>query len=186
VVWLLIILVPLYVAVRGSGLWGGEGVVPIVSRFVGADKGLSLAYRFNNEDLLAQKAREHPVLGWGRWGRHLLFDPSGNALTVAESVWIITFGQSGLVGLAAVMGLLLLPQAWFLRRYPARLWAQPRWAPAAVLMVVLCLYAVDNLLNAMVNPVYMLAAGGLVGLGGPAEGVLPTRQGEATAEGGAS
>jgi hypothetical protein len=37
-------------------------------------------------------------------------------------------------------------------------------APAASLAVMLLLYMVDNLLNAMTNPMFMLVAGGIAGL----------------------
>jgi hypothetical protein len=172
-VGVVIALVILYVTVRAAGLWDAETMAQVASGLFGESKGQSLAYRVQNEELLAERAREQPLLGWGRWGRNLLRDENGNSPTVAESLWIITFGQVGLIGLAALMALLLLPQASFVRRYAAGLWASPQLAPAAAWMTVLTLYAVDSLLNAMVNPVYMLAAGGLVGLGGRRHQALP-------------
>ena len=40
----------------------------------------------------------------------------------------------------------------------------PSFAPAAALAVLLGLYMLDNLSNAMYNPIYVLAAGGLAGM----------------------
>ncbi len=172
-VWMLIALVLLYVTVRATGLWDAEVMVQGASALLGEEKGQSLAFRVHTEELLAARAREQPLLGWARWGRSLLWNERRNKIAVADSLWIITFGQTGWIGLAAVMALLLLPPVSFLRRYPAGLWALPQWAPAAAWMAVMILYTVDCLLNAMVNPVYMLAAGGLVGLAGGGHPALP-------------
>ncbi|MDR3637128.1 MAG: tetratricopeptide repeat protein, partial [Isosphaeraceae bacterium] len=47
---------------------------------------------------------------------------------------------------------------------PARAWSAPSLAPATALAVLSGLYMLDNLSNAMFNPIYLLAAGGLAGL----------------------
>ena len=39
-------------------------------------------------------------------------------------------------------------------------------APAGALAILLGLYMLDNLLNAMINPIFMVAAGGITGLVG--------------------
>ena len=49
-------------------------------------------------------------------------------------------------------------------RQPARFWRDPETACAAVFAVLLVLYAVDCLLNAMLNPIFLIAAGGVVAL----------------------
>jgi len=57
-----------------------------------------------------------------------------------------------------------MPVFLLLRYYPARSWMHPQIAPAVVLCVLLGLYMVDNLLNAMINPIFMVASGGITGL----------------------
>ena len=84
-------------------------------------------------------------------------------MTVVDSLWIKAFGESGAIGLFSVFAVILLPVLLFWRRFAD---AHAGRGPAVVLAVLLVLYAVDCCLNAMVNPVYMLAAGGLAGLDG--------------------
>ncbi len=102
--------------------------------------------------------------GWGRWGRSLIRDEEGRQISIPDGLWIITLGQFGLVGLTALTALLLLPILLLLRRYPIRMWGHPLVAPAAGLAIVVTLFMIDNLFNAMINPVFVLAAGGLAGL----------------------
>ena len=48
-----------------------------------------------NEELLSSRAREQFLFGWGGYGRNMIFDGAGNAVTVTDSLWIIAFGQNG-------------------------------------------------------------------------------------------
>ena len=50
-----------------------------------------------------------------------------------------------------------------MRRIPVRYWVQPAVGAPAALAVALVLYVFDGLLNAMLNPIFMLAAGGISG-----------------------
>ena len=54
----------------------------------------------------------------------------------------------------------------FVWLYPPRRWSEPAVAPAAAIAVLLALFMIDCLMNAMVNPVYLLGVGGLTGLTG--------------------
>ena len=92
------------------------------------------------------------------------FDERGRDMAVTDGQWIITFGQRGLIGLVALTMIILLPPVLVFRRFPARRWNVAALAPAVALSVILVLYMIDNLFNAMVNPVFVLVAGGLAGL----------------------
>ena len=124
----------------------------------------SLEFRFNNEEILADKARQQVLFGWGGWGRNRVYDDEGNDITVTDSLWIIAYGINGLVGLTGLYWSFFAPILAFIRRYPARTWTNPQIAPASLVMVVLLLFMVDTLLNAMTNPVFSVASGGLAGL----------------------
>jgi hypothetical protein len=138
-----------------------RGVIP-------QERLLSLEFRFKNEDLLADKAREKILLGWGGWGRNRIYDYDWNGklidVSVTDSVWIITFGSNGLVGLISLLSSFFLPVIGFVQRYPASLWKNRQVAPAAALVVILALFMLDCLLNAMVNPVFALVCGGVTGV----------------------
>ena len=88
----------------------------------------------------------------------------GNDISVTDGLWIIIFGQNGLVGLGLFMLFLLLPVVNFLRCYPSKYWNHYLVAPAGMLAILLCLYMEDNLLNAMTNPIFAVIAGGLAGV----------------------
>ena len=102
------------------------------------------------------------VGGLGGWGRSHVYDEEGRDVTVTDGMWIGTFGANGLLGLSGLLLLLALPAALLVRRYPARTWDSPQLAPAVVLAVVCLLWSVDNLFNAMPNPLYPAACGGIV------------------------
>ncbi len=152
-----------YVSVRTAGMWSGGQAVPVVERLIDARKGRSIRFRLQNENIIAANVRRRPVFGWGR--QLIPTDDHQGGHAVWDSLWIIVFAQGGSFGLASLMAVLLAPVARFVWRFPAAQWQDAAVAPAAALAVALILYATDNLANAMVNPVFMLAAGGLSGLG---------------------
>lgn len=159
---LLIAVPPLYITVRAKGLWSGAQLVELASQ-VNEDRALSLDGRFQNEVMLVEKAFQKPLFGWGTWGRWRIRDDMDRDITTADSLWIISLGQTGLVGLGSLVALVLLPVLLLMRRVPVRHWMQPATGAAAVLAVLLLVYMLDSLLNAMLNPIFVLAAGGLSG-----------------------
>lgn len=162
-VWLLIAIAPAYMMLRGSGDWGGAAIADFAGS-VHERRGESFRTRLENEDRLVAKAMEKPILGWGRWGRNRVFDEDGRDITLSDGLWVIVLGQSGIVGLVAITSVMLIPAVAFARRYSAPTWMRPEVAGAAALSVLVSLYSVDCLFNAMLNPVYVLAMGGLVSL----------------------
>jgi hypothetical protein len=154
--------VPSYMLLRGSRMVSGQTVVAVVREFVDADRARSLNVRFENEERLAAKAMEQPWFGWGRWGRSRVFDHHGRDISLTDGYWIIVLGQSGLTGLGLYSLSMLLPILLFARRFPAKFWFHPALAPAMAAATCLLIYQMDNLMNAMLNPVYAVMAGGLI------------------------
>lgn len=127
----------------------------------------SLEYRFKNENLLLDKVHERIIFGWGGWGRsQFVINEGERQKVVRDSLWIVAFSTYGTVGLVSVTASLLLPAVRFFgsRYRPASARSRRELAPATVLAVILVLYMVDCLINAMINPVFILASGGLSGL----------------------
>jgi hypothetical protein len=158
----IVVLILAYVSVRATGLWSGEQSVPVVQTLINPAKASSIGFRLRNEDIIVRNVLERPVFGWGR-----LTGGANNhrgGLAVRDSLWIVVFGECGFLGLIALMATLLLPVMVFVWDVPGDRWQQAGVAPAAALAVVMILYTLDNLANGMVNPVFMLAAGGLSGL----------------------
>jgi len=167
-----------YLATRATGYWSGRNVVDFIAENFSEERAASLWFRMENENILAEKARQKEIFGWGGWGRARVYDDEGEDISITDGLWIIVFGNTGLVGLFGLTGAVLMPIRVLLRSYPVKYWDHPMVAPASALAVLLGLYMIDNLLNAMINPMFMLVAGGICGLSrepldtgkGPAEG----------------
>ena len=151
-----------YVSVRATGIWSGEEAPPVVEKLIDADKSRSILFRLDNENIISANVRERPVFGWGRQMESADDHRGGRA--VPDSLWIGVFAQCGAVGLISIMAVLLLPVAVFITQYPSTRWLDAAVAPTAALAVVVTLYTLDDLANAMVNSVLMLASDGLAGL----------------------
>lgn len=164
IVWVLIAGICYYLFLGASGTFPNKQIIGTMSQFFNADRVGSLQFRFDNEEILGVKARQRMLFGWGGFGRNRVFDEMGEDTTITDSLWIIAFGVNGVFGLASMTASILLPSIVFLVRYPARLWKNPNVAPAAALAVCVVLYMLDCVLNAMVNPIFMLAAGGLASI----------------------
>ncbi|MFY3745934.1 hypothetical protein ACOQFB_18630 [Anaeromyxobacter sp. Red801] len=147
-----------FVAARLSG-WTGAEVISGAER-IQPERADSLAFRVRNEQMLIEKAMEHPGLGWGRFGRSRVYDEDGRDVSVTDSLWVILLGTMGLVGLLSVATLLLAPTLLLLGRAPARHWDHPALAPVAAVALGTVLFAVDCLFNAMTSPVFLAMSGG--------------------------
>jgi hypothetical protein len=165
--WLLLLAaIPiLYVGVRSTGAWSGMDLVEAVSEYVEEDRARSLEFRFNNENVLIVKALEHSAFGWGGWGRSRIYeDDTGKDSAVTDGLWIIQLGDRGFFGLCGFGAALLMPVLRFSSVFPTSLWSARAVAPLTVCAVVVTLWCIDSLLNAMVLPLYILLAGVLAGI----------------------
>lgn len=151
-----------YPLLRGGGLIPTEQLVSLVHTR-SPERAQSLEFRFDNEDMLLERASEKPFFGWGGWGRNQIFDPvTGEVLSVSDGMWIITIGQWGWLGYLAMFGLLCLPLLALWWRY--RLVPNRDIPPAAgVLAVILGASLIDLLPNATMVPLTWLIAGALLG-----------------------
>lgn len=156
--------VPGYMVARTIGGWDGSQLEQGAEAIAGHERAASLQMRLDNEDLLTDKALRKPLFGWGRWGRHRVFDEDGNDISTTDGLWVIVLGQAGLFGLSALVGSFFLPALNVGLIVRKREWRSALYAAPTVLALLLVLYMMDNILNAMVNPVYTLIAGGLAGL----------------------
>jgi hypothetical protein len=156
----LALFVPLYCAIRIPRVWSGSELTD-VSALVSSERASSLKFRLMNEDMLLERASLRPVFGWARWGRARVRDDMGRDISITDGLWIIVFGNQGLVGLFAMMGVFLTPVAGLWRAIRPSAWKHPLVAPAAAMCVMGLLFFVDNIFNDMNHPVYMMAIGGL-------------------------
>ena len=161
---LLLIVYPVYVGLRAYQVWDGTSLVAMVAK-KSIDRAQSLEFRIENENKLAIKGVERPVFGWGGWGRSRVYDENGRDLTVTDGQWIILLGTRGffaIIVFTLVMGMPLLLLWW---RCPLPTWRTPEVAPLAFMAVWLLVYMIDCIPNSMINPIFTLFIGGMIGWG---------------------
>lgn len=106
---LMALFVLVYPVLRSYDLFPVDRVLE-AARVLGEDRAGSLMTRFHNEEIVLAHARERLLLGWGSYGRHLVFDPDmGNVVVITDGAWIIQVGMQGVVGFLTQFGTLLLP-----------------------------------------------------------------------------
>lgn len=170
--WVLVAfaLVPaLYIGSRATLNWEG-GFLVDKARLISADRAASLESRLEHEVLLIEHALKKPVFGWGTYNRNrpdILPSEKREGMmgdrSITDSLWVITLGQKGLVGLASLGGVLLLPALIVGLRIPAPAWASPQYGAVTALAVVSTAFTYDALVNAMYNPVVLVASGAALG-----------------------
>ncbi len=151
---------PVYTYVRAQDMWNAENLIALIET-VSADRAQSLEFRVENDRVLADHAMQQPWFGWSGFNRSIVKMPDSKNNAVPDGMWIILLGKTGVVGLAGFLAALILPVVLFLRRFPATLWFTPTVAPLTAISIVLSLYAVDCLFNAMENPIFILMAGAM-------------------------
>lgn len=159
---LLALLVLAYPLAKSANLVPYEIMVGEAAK-ISTDRANSLKFRFDNEEVLYERALRKPAFGWGTWGRNQIIDPNtGNFATVTDGRWIITMGVFGWVGYIAEFGLLVLPllMLWQVGRRPGA--GLPGLAGPLALMLAINL--VDLIPNATLTPLTWLMAGALLGL----------------------
>jgi hypothetical protein len=152
-----------YMLARSVGGWSGYNLVAQIDKF-SSERAISLAFRFDCENTLIGRAALRPVFGWGLNGNFMVTDINGNPEAVPDGYWVIALGISGIFGLVSLYTALLMPAAVFVLRVKPPAWNAPVLAGACVFAVLLPLHAIDNLFNAMLNPLFMLGLGGLTGV----------------------
>jgi hypothetical protein len=150
-----------YVFSRNMGLVTSQTITNQLS-VISPERATSVHGRLYHEEMLQEKAWKKPLLGWGGWGRSRIYDDDGNDISVTDGLWIIVFGTNGLVGLVSLGLVFLLPTFLFWKRYNLLNWNIDSIAPMVGFSVLLPLYTIDCLMNAMLNPLYIVVAGGML------------------------
>lgn len=146
-----------YPVLRSADLIPTEAAISLAER-VSVERAASLAFRIRMEDRLLVRAEEHPVFGWGGYGRNEVFNEDGRDTTVTDGRWLVLFGQGGWVRYFGEFGLLL----WGIFRLAFQ--PRDRVDPVAVaLAMALTANMIDLLPNAGQSPLTWMMAGALVG-----------------------
>lgn len=157
----LAVLVLLYPSMRGAGLFPTDTVLSVAEMF-GSEREGSVAFRFNNEDLLAKRARERPIFGWGSYGRNFVYGGDAKPSTVVDGQWIVLLGASGFVGFFAWFGLLVGP-IFLAGRRLRRIDRSEQWLIASV-SLILAVTALDLLPNSLFSNYPFFLSGALLAI----------------------
>jgi hypothetical protein len=130
---------------------------------ISQDRASSLKQRFDNEDMLLERATQRFLFGWGRWGRSRIYDVnSGSDTSVTDGGWIITLGQWGLFGFLTQFGLVVVP---IVRAASALRYAKSEHDKVflAALALIVAVTLIDQLPNSSFSPWNWLLTGALLG-----------------------
>jgi hypothetical protein len=160
---LLMVLPLAYMYARATQLWSARDLVRLTARCVNQERADSLQDRLHEEDLISARAMERPAFGWGGYNRMQPTDATTGQqiLRGVDGLWIILLGSTGLVGLTSWAASMILPHARLLWNDGAPGWTRPEAAALVTLAAILILHVIDCLFNGLLNPVFVMAAGGL-------------------------
>ncbi len=122
----------------------------------------SLQYRFDNEDILLEKANERSLAGWGGWGRNRIYNDLGQDVSVTDGEWIIVYGTTGWVGYISGFGLLLFPVLLVSRKLNAKKDVEIPICTAGI-FIILAINMLDLIPNSSMSPLMYLLSGTLLG-----------------------
>ncbi len=165
IVVIIICIIPfIYMAARSIGGWEGEHLLHLIADVTEKDRALSLQCRFDNENMLLKKAMQKPTFGWGPNGANLVLAADGSIISIPDGLWVIAIGVNGIIGLIALFAAQIGPVMLLKRRLAAKDWSDPMVAGVVAFAIIIVLHAIDNLMNAMLNPLFILGLGGLAGI----------------------
>jgi hypothetical protein len=162
VAMLLVVLVVVFPTLRATQTFPTDDLVAYATRY-SVERAESLNFRFENEDILLDKAQERIWFGWGGFGRNRVFDERGKDISVTDGEWIIRLGTRGVFGYVGSFGLLLVPVLMARRKVAAIEHPGERRILGGLCLIV-AVNAVDLLPNGLFNHLPFFYAGALAGL----------------------
>ena len=139
------------------------GTIVDIARWAPPERAASFMFRVDMEEVMIQQAWVRPWFGWTMELAGIQLDPWADQevrqAIVTDSLWILTFLQSGLVGLFSIYGLF---SAACLRSLASLPWRTDS-GEQRLLVAFVAMQALDSLPNAMISPANILAAGALIG-----------------------
>lgn len=149
-----------YPILRGADLVPTDTLVSW-AQSISEDRAQSLKFRFDNEDILLEKAEARPVFGWGTWGRNRVYSAdTGEDISVTDGTWVIAIGTFGWVGYLAAFGLLFAGPIFLLPGYRV---ANSATIIAANVSFLLAINGIELLPNSSFSTLTLIMSGTLVG-----------------------
>lgn len=136
-------------------------IVSFAESAFGGERAQSIAFRFDNEDQLLEKAMQRRYFGWGSYGRERIYDEEmGKELTIADSEWIMIVATRGVVGFAATFAVLIVP-IFAMRKRIKKIRDRRDQTLIAGLTLILAVYCLDMIPNSSFSIIPFILAGAL-------------------------
>ncbi len=162
-----IVVIPVYLYVRTTGIWDGIDFSHWLGTKIDEERALSLWYRLTMENATVFHLENRELFGWGGWGRAFdfkVYDGGLDTTIVPDSFWIVTFGSNGYYGLITIFLFYLLGPALLLWKMGPADWVNSKYAPVTGMALVSLVYSLDCLVNAMINPIFIVMLGSVTGM----------------------
>lgn len=163
---LILLFVPCYMLLRVLGGVSGTEIESMANYIFDAERVDSLAVRLYQEDIFIERTLGQPLLGWGGWGRGWPVDPNtGTTIGSAiDALWLIIFNQRGILGLVSFYAQMSLAPWLVLKSSLKDSFLTPfQMLVPVILSIIVILFLIDCLVNGMVNSIYFLISGALLG-----------------------
>jgi hypothetical protein len=116
----------------------------------------SLKYRFDQESAVLERASQKILFGWGGWDRNRLED------SVTDGYWVILVGKYGLLGFAAIFGL-IFNTIWKAKEICRIETDRKTKQFMAGISLTIAFLMIDQIPNASINPLLWLMVGAQAG-----------------------
>lgn len=148
---------------RAEGIFPAKELTGFAEKY-DADRAQSLQFRFDNEDRLLDKASLRPILGWGGWGRNLIYNKwTDKSDVITDGTWIIVLSMWGYFGFISFFGLLCyIPLKLYLSNKSKKN-KKEITLYTATLGLIFGFNLVELLPNSSISAITMLIAGALLG-----------------------
>ena len=164
-VWVAVILCAIAISFpwsRAAGVFPTEQIVAQLAS-INQERAASLAFRFDNEDDLLEKAQERFLFGWGIYGRPWIYTEYGRTESITDGWWIIQYGTRGIFGFLFYFTLLIYPVVLVFRRWK-RIEKEPEKIMIGTLSLVVALRVVELLPNGLFSFLPFFFSGALAGI----------------------
>jgi hypothetical protein len=167
---LLLFSIPFYIIFRISGHLPTDDLLFLAAKIFDVERTSSLAVRLLQEELFIKRAMESSLLGWGGYDRGWPVDPyTGRTLIdMVDALWIIILSSKGFLGLGSLLFAMLIGP-WYVIRFTTNemnYLCKGKGGKADVFptlfSVLVIIFLVDCLFNAMSNPIYIMCSGAVL------------------------
>lgn len=158
---ILVAIMMLYPVTKTFDIFPDKEIVSNIQQY-SYERAQSLEFRFQNEDILLEKALQKPFFGWGGWGRARVYDKTGRDISVTDGKWIIDLGNNGSIGFILIYSLYFVTLLYSLRTVNY-IQDQKHKVYFSSLAIILAICVIDSIPNTGMVSMHLMLAGALLG-----------------------